>query len=265
MIEKLVGKREQECITLISDVTYSQVVYWFNNTMKPMKLSLLLPKDRPNAQPRPLLVWLCGGGFKVMQKDIWIPQMVSFAKRGYIVASVEYRTNNEGVYPDPIVDIKAAIRYLRAHAKEFFIDPTRVVLGGESAGSCLALMAAASDGISVFEQGDYLDQPSNVQAIIDVYGSAYLDYANKLYPGGIKEYGVASELLSEKFPPTIILHGDQDVLVDINDSYKLHDKLGELGVPCEMLVFEGTGHGEDVFYQEDIYDRICTFLDKVLK
>ncbi|MBR3843602.1 MAG: prolyl oligopeptidase family serine peptidase, partial [Christensenellaceae bacterium] len=89
--------------------------------------------------------------------------------------------------------------------------------------------------------------------------------ANRLYPGSIKEYGVASELLSEKFPPTIILHGDQDVLVNINDSYKLHDRLGELGVPCEMLVFEGTGHGEDVFYQEDIYDRICTFLDKVLK
>jgi acetyl esterase/lipase len=272
MIEKLVGKCESHGLALLTDVTYSQVVYWFENSMRPMKMSLILPKARPYESPRPLIVWLCGGGFKSMDKDVWIPQLMYFAQHGFTVASIQYRTSNEGVFPDPIVDIKAAIRYLRAHAKDFFVDPDRIVLGGESAGACLSLLAAASDGISVFEQGDYLDQPSNVQALLDFYGTAYLDYQNDIYPGGKQydigdpsiELGQVSTMLSSKMPPVFIVHGDKDPFVPIEDSYKLHERPQELNVPCEMLHFEGSGHGADEFYQTAVYDRIIEFLKKVL-
>ena len=272
MIEKIVGERKQDCLALISDVTYSHVVHWFNNTMRPLKLSLILPKARPYASPRPLLVWLCGGGFSIMDKDVWIPQLTYFAQKGYTVASIEYRTNNEGAFPDPIVDIKAAIRFLRAHAKDFFIDPDRVVLGGESAGACLSLLAAVSDGIAEFEQGDHLDQPSSVQAVLDFYGTAYLDYENDIFPGGPKfdtgdsgvRLGWIPSMLSEKMPPVFILHGNRDPLVPIEASHKLHGQLQELNIPCEMLEFDGSGHGADEFYQADVYDRILAFLEKVL-
>lgn len=272
MIEKLVGNHNQRGLALISDVTYSHAVYWFDNTMRPMKMSVILPKNRLYESPRPLLVWLCGGGFSVMDKDVFIPELVYFAQHGFTVASVEYRTSNESVYPAPVVDIKAAIRFLRAHAKDFFVDPDRVVLGGESAGGCLSLLAAASDGISAFEQGDFLDQPSNVQAVLDFYGTAYLDYEHNVYPGGPEidtgnpdiKAGDISTMLNEKFPPTMILHGDKDQFVPLEDSYKLHDRLEELGVPCEMLVFEGASHGVDEFYQPEIFDRILDFLHRVL-
>lgn len=272
MIEKLIGKRDQKGLALISDVTYSHAVYWFDNTMKPLKMDLILPKNRQYEEPRPLLIWLCGGGFDVMDKDIWIPQLVYFAQHGFTVASIEYRTRNESVYPAPVVDIKAAIRYLRAHAKEFFVDPDRIVLGGESAGGCLSLLAAASDGISVFEQGDYLEQPSNVQAILDFYGTAYLDYENNVYPGGEKlvsenpniELGKVDTMLSSNMPPVFIAHGDKDQYVPIEDSYKLHDRLQELNVPCELLVFEGATHGVDEFYQPEVFDRAIEFLKRVM-
>ena len=272
MIEKLVGKRDQHCLALISDITYSHVVYWFNNTMKPLKMSIILPKNRPYESPRPTIVWLCGGGFKVMDKDVWLPQLVYLAQKGYTVASIEYRTNNEGVFPDPIVDIKAAIRFLRAHAEEFFVDPNRIALGGESAGACLSLLAAASDGISLFEQGDNLDQPSNVQAILDFYGTAYLDYENKIYPGGKKyesedpniQLGYVPTMLSSKMPPVFVVHGDKDPFVPIEDTHKLHDRLQELNVPCEVMEFEGAGHGADEFYQPEVFDRIVEFLNKVM-
>ena len=235
MIEKLKGKADMHCLTLISDVTYAHQVYWFNNTMRPMKMSLILPKDRPHEGPRPLLVWLCGGGFRVMDKDVWIPQLVYFAQHGYTVASIQYRTTNESVFPDPIVDIKAAIRYLRAHAAEFFIDPTKVVL--------------------------------------DYYGTAYLDYEHDIYPGGEEtdtgdpdvKAGWIPSMLSSKMPPVMILHGDQDPFVPIQHSYDLHERLKELGVPCDLMVFEGTGHGADEFYQPEILDRVLEFLDKHLK
>ena len=65
MIEKLVGNHNQRGLALISDVTYSHAVYWFDNTMRPMKMSVILPKNRLYESPRPLLVWLCGGGFSL--------------------------------------------------------------------------------------------------------------------------------------------------------------------------------------------------------
>lgn len=272
MIEKMVGKRDQRSLALISDITYSHAVYWFNNTMKPMKMSVILPKNRTYESPRPLLIWLCGGDFRVTDKDVWIPQLVYFAQQGYTVASIEYRTRNEGVFPDPIVDIKAAIRYLRANAKDFFVDPNRIILGGESAGACLSLLAAASDGITAFEQGEYLDQPSNVQAVLDFYGTAYLDYEHDIYPGGKPldsgdpeiKLGEVPTMLSSKMPPVFIVHGDQDPNVPIEHSYRLCARLQELNVPCEMLEFEGAGHGADEFYQPEIFDRIIEFLDKVM-
>lgn len=271
MIENVKVETKQHGITLVSDVTYSHAVYWFNNTMRPLKMSILMPKYRENQKPRPLLVWLCGGGFSVMDKDVWIPQLVYFAQRGYIVASVEYRTNNESVFPAPVVDIKAAIRYLRAHAKDFFIDPDRVVLAGESAGACLSLLAGASDGVELFEQGDYLDQPSNVQAIVDFYGTARIDH-ERIYSGGDEKtsedsnakLGVAETMLSSKMPPTLILHGDKDQFVNIEDSYFLHDRLKELNVPCDFMMFEGVSHGLDDFYQPEIFDRIIEFLNQVM-
>ena len=273
MIEKLTGKAEMHSLALISDVTYAHQVYWFNNTMKPMKMSLILPKDRPHEGPRPLIVWLCGGGFSVMDKDVWIPELIYLAQHGYTIASIEYRTSNEGVFPDPVVDIKAAIRYLRAHAADFFVDPTRVILAGESAGACLSLLAAASDGISLFEQGDYLDQPSSVQAVIDFYGTAYLDYEHNIYPGGKEtdsgdpnvKPGWIPSMLSEKMPPVMILHGDKDPFVPIQHSYDLHERLQELNVPCDLLVFEGTGHCADEFYQPEILDRVLAFLQEHVK
>ena len=273
MIEKLTVIPKEESITLVSDITYSHVVYWFNNTMKPLKMSLLMPKNRIGQSPRPLLVWLCGGGFQVMDKDVWIPQLTYFARKGYVVASVEYRTANESEFPDPVVDIKAAIRYLRAHADDFFIDPDRVCLGGESAGACFSLLAGATDGMKVFEQGDYLEQSSHVQAILDFYGTVRLDH-QRIYPresgdvltaaDGTTSLGFAEGLLSEKMPPVMILHGDKDQFVNYEDSYYLHDRLQELGVPCEFLLFQGASHGVDAFYQPEIFDRVLDFLNRYM-
>ena len=273
MIEKLTVVPKEESLTLVSDITYSHVVYWFNNTMKPLKMSVLMPKNRIHQSPRPLLVWLCGGGFQVMDKDVWIPQLTYFARKGYVVASVEYRTANESQFPDPIVDIKAAIRYLRAHAKDFFIDPDRVCLGGESAGACFSLLTAATEGVEMLEQGDYPEQSSKVQAVLDFYGTVRLDH-QKIYPredgtnltaaDGRTSLGWTEGLLTANMPPVMILHGDKDQFVNYEDSYFLHDRLQALGVPCEFLLFLGASHGVDAFYQTEIFDRVLAFLEKYL-
>jgi hypothetical protein len=78
MIEKLTGKAEMHSLALISDVTYAHQVYWFNNTMKPMKMSLILPKDRPHEGPRPLIVWLCGGAVLVIAMEFALEKKIGF-------------------------------------------------------------------------------------------------------------------------------------------------------------------------------------------
>ena len=65
-------------------------------------------------------------------------------------------------------------------------------------------------------------------------------------------------------PPVMILHGDKDQFVDYNDSYFLHDRLQEMGVPCDFLLFEGASHGVDAFYQTEIFDRILDFLEQYM-
>ncbi len=76
----------QEVWKLLTDVTYAQVPFWFDQSWRPLKMDLLLPKHQENHKPLPLFVWLCGGGFAVMDKDIWVPELIDIARSGFVVA-----------------------------------------------------------------------------------------------------------------------------------------------------------------------------------
>ena len=118
---------QQEAISLITDITYKMEAYWYGETERPLKMSILLPKHKENhTTPLPLIVWFCGGAFQVVDKDIWIPQLVPLAKQGFIIASVEYRTINDAPLPASLIDARAAIRYLKAHAKQYLIDTDNI-------------------------------------------------------------------------------------------------------------------------------------------
>ena len=70
----------------------------------------------------------------VVDRSVWLPELMRFAARGYVAASIEYRTSNEAQFPAQLTDVKAAVRYLRAHAEDYSIDPGRIFAMGESAG-----------------------------------------------------------------------------------------------------------------------------------
>lgn len=95
---------------------------------------------------RPVLLWLCGGAWLDMNKDVWMPEMVAFAKAGYTVVTAEYRLTHEAKFPAQIEDVKAALRYLRAHAAQFNIDPLKFAVMGESAGGYLTALAGTTGG-----------------------------------------------------------------------------------------------------------------------
>lgn len=281
MEESLQVARQRETLALICDIAYKNEAAWYDQTEHPLRMSLLLPKYRERHQtPMPLLIWLCGGALHVVDHNIWIPQLLPFAEQGFVVASVAYRTVGDAALPAPLIDVKAAIRYLRAHARRYLIDCENVFVMGESAGAMLGGLAAVTAGMPEFEQGDFLEYDSCVSAVIDIYGISDLsasyesargdlmrmatclrkvggteqDHREKLERFSVVRY------VNEKTVPFMILHGTADDEVDISQSEALYKRLEACGVPCEFYRIQGARHGADEFYQPQIVERMIAFL-----
>lgn len=286
MKKDLQVRLKRDAISLICNVAYKNEVAWYGETERPLRMSLFVPKHKERCtQPRPLLVWLCGGALHVMDHNIWMPQLLSFAERGFIVASVEYRTVNESPLPAPLIDVKTAIRYLRAHADRYCIDPGNVFIMGESAGGMLASLVGVTQGLKEFEQGDFLEHSSGVNAVVDIYGiadlrAAYESSAQDRMRGAVALEKVGSSeaealnnldrfsairYVSKDTVPFLILHGTADTTVELSQSENFYDKLTEYGVPCDYYRLEGCQHGVDEFYQPEIMDLVAEFMRRYIK
>jgi len=261
-------KVQEPLFSLLPDVTYAQRSYWFGGTLRPLKMDVLCPKHRRDAGQRPTLVWLCGGAFQQIDRHIWIPELVWFAKHGFTVASVEYRISVEASWPAPVDDVLDAIQYLKANAELFCVDPTRIAVMGESAGGYLACMVGT-------------EQPCPVRAVVDYYGIVELsglgeDDVNTGNPialmmgvpekGNEAQYSAASPVrrVHGGCPPFLILHGEEDSLVPVAQSEMLYAALTHEGVHAEMDVLKGVSHGADEFYQTVMKERVLRFLHNAL-
>src|ERR1700722_19716476 len=128
---------------------------------------------------RPLVIYVTGGGFIQAPKEAALNLRTYVAEAGFVVASIEYRTvRDEANYRDGIADVKSAIRYLRANAGKYGIDPTKIAIWGESAGGYLAAMVGVTNGIKSFDVGNDLEQSSDVQAVgVNFGGYDFLNLA----------------------------------------------------------------------------------------
>jgi acetyl esterase/lipase len=192
---------------------------------------------------------------------------VEYLAQGYAVAAINYRLSQHAIFPAQIQDCKAAVRWLRAHAKEYRLDPDRFAAWGPSAGGHLAAMVGTTGDSMEFDVGPNLDQPSHVQAVVDYFGpSDFLQMdAHRLSTGMTHDPADSpeSELIGgpiqenkEKTakanpitfvtagdPPFLICHGDQDPLVPHHQSVLLEAALKKAGVPVTFYTVKGAGHG----------------------
>lgn len=280
-MKKLIKKDiTHEVLSFIPDITYACAPAWYGSTMRDLKMDIIAPKVRQGHEKCPLIVWFCGGAFRVMDKSVWLPELMYFARKGYIVASVAYRTSNEAVFPEPLIDGKAAIRYLKAHADDYCIDTEKICVMGESAGGTMASLVGLTAGRPEYEKGDYLAYDSSVQAVIDFYGLVNLDMEitgepnDDVPPWILKDYlGVnytkadalkssAIEYVTENTPPVMILHGEDDLVVPLEQSEAFYEKLQRYGVPSDFYLISGAGHGDDAFYQEEVLEAVDCFIRK---
>lgn len=235
------------------------------------KLDLYLPPRWTAGARGPAVVWIHGGGWVNGGKAGTRERSVchAFAAAGFVCASVDYRLGREGAWPENLLDVKNAVRYLRARADELGVDPDRIAVAGGSAGGHLALMAAYTAGESAFEpEGPYAGVSSAVRCVIDFYGITNLrtrrqteadgTITDRLRAGGpasvfgttelgAEIFRVASpvEYVSGRTPPTLILHGRADATVDHGQALELARILEQHGVPHELVLLDGVGHTFD--------------------
>lgn len=227
-----------------------------------LKMHILRPKQAPSAsEGMPVLVWIHGGGWQAGSRDSGIPRLAPYAARGYFCASVEYRLSQEAIFPAQIEDCKCAIRYLRAHAKKYNLDPNRIGVWGSSAGGHLvALLGTSADVKELEGNGGWSDQSSAVQAVCDFCGPTdFVKIAEntkgaegpvaKLFGGPPAEKITLAKLasplthVSKKAAPFLIVHGDQDKVVPMFHADSLNEALKKVGVPVTLHVAKGQGHG----------------------
>jgi acetyl esterase/lipase len=235
-----------------------------------LRLDLARPAD---PGPHPCVVCLHGGAWRAgSRKDLSRPYRWAdfgvpgkslievLAAKGFVAASVEYRLAPQNKFPAQIEDAKTAVRFLRANAGKFGIDPGRIAALGFSAGGHLAALLGTTDKSAGFEGTLYLEQSSRVQCVVDFFGPADLTlyaetpgvegaYFVPLLGGRSKDhyelYKRASpvEYVSKDAPPFLIVQGTADLLVPAIHSERLHDKLVAAGAKAELLTVKGKGHG----------------------
>jgi len=186
--------------------------------------------------------------------------------RGFAVASVDFRSSNEARFPADVYDIKAGIRFLRAKASEYGYRSERIAIVGASSGGHLAALVGVTNGEKALEgtEGDYLNQSSSVQAIVSYFGASDLTtILAQSTPAGLEMRKPALERLlgappeqvpdfakqarpifhvDRNDPPVLLLHGDQDTRMPLNQVYELQWAYEQVGRHVEVLILHGVDH-----------------------
>ena len=212
----------------------------------------------------------------------------ALVNQGFVVFSINYRLGPQAHWPDQIVDVKCAVRYLRANAHQFDIDPTEIGAWGQSAGGHLVALLGTAGPSAGWDVGAYTDQSSSVQAVVDMAGPSDLltlgnkgaaalvaaNFINLL--GDVPRKQVGAELkraspttyVSAGDPPFLIFYSNNDDIVSPKQSLELAWDLGAAGVPHQLVMVQGGGHGFDtkgqVPSQAEIVNQVVGFFERIL-
>ena len=218
-----------------------------------LKLNAYIPDNKDRTFP--LLVYVHGGGWYTGSKDTaaieqYVPEV---ARLGYVVASIDYRLAPAHTFPAQVEDVKCAIRFLRAQAARYNINPARVGIMGESAGGYLAAFAGATGDTPAYKTGEYRDESDAVQAVVDLFGpSTFIDeqatpaatrMARNFLSGADARGASVVTHVSKSTPPTLIVHGQDDQLVPYRQSQLLHSAIQAKDGKSTLVPVTNAQHG----------------------
>lgn len=256
------------------DVEYSRVG-------ERVAMDIFRPKNAAGAQPAVLCIH--GGGFRAGSRAGYHALAIKLVQRGYVAATASYRLAPRHQFPAAVEDVKAAVRFLRANAKEYGIDADHIGATGGSAGGHLVLMLGLTGDSKAFDgYGPNLDQSAKVQAVVNYYGptdftksygkSVDAHLVLPLWLGGDldheRKYHQMSSPLNYANPlaaPLLSVHGTEDKYVEHAQSVWLTERLQTMGAEAELLTLPGAGHGFKGPDAEKAEAALFAFFDKHLR
>lgn len=298
--------RARESINFIDNIIYSRSQDLKGN---PLELKLSIMSQNGNSEmkaaagnqyqearktARPAILWIPGGGYRGVDKNLMVAEVQYLVEAGYIVASMYYRGSHQAHYPEQLKDVKTALRFLRAHAAAYDIDAQNIGVMGRSAGGHLSLMAAMnSEGYDTDEWSGF---SSNVQAAYDLFGPCDLvtlmehdeiamrnpnhrwksveeTHAGALMggdPASMKERAkeaCVKYFINQGMAPVLMMHGDSDPLVPLAISEEAYNDICRAGLEdrVDLYVVKNGGHGTPEFFQPQTRQIALAFFNRQLR
>lgn len=285
-------KVTQNQINCVSNIVYSQIIT--PRSIRKLHMTVLTPNTNTY---KPAIIFFPGGGFTTADHEKYFQMRYELAKAGYVVAAAEYRTV-PNTFPAPLIDGKAAVRYLRAHADIFGIDVDKIGVLGDSAGGYMSQIVGTTNGETKYDVGDFKEFSSDVQAVCTIYGISNLLNIGEgfdkeivdvhhspavtealLVHGPAFNLNPGSSILSDEkkaleassighikkdLPPFLIMHGDQDKLVSPVQSEQLYEALKKNGTKVDYVVLKGANHGDAFWYQKPVFDKVVSWFKENL-
>lgn len=245
-------------LVIPDDVSFERGVEYCNPDNQHLQLNLARPRSHP--RPTPGILCIHGGGFRAGTREGYDKLCVTLAQNGFLAATITYRLAPKHQFPAAVHDAKAAVRWLRANAAKYNLDPQRIGVTGGSAGGHLAQFLGVTGNVPEFEGEQNPGFSSSVACVVNVYGPS--DFTKSygksvdahevlpLWLGGNLEQArlrhiQASPLnwVTPDAAPTLLIHGTEDKYVAYEQAVWMRDRLNQCGVEVELLTLEGAGHG----------------------
>jgi acetyl esterase/lipase len=236
----------------------------------------------------PLIVFIQGSGWTFPDVNYEIPQLAQYAQAGYVVATVTHRNCLEGhPWPAFLQDVKTAIRFLRAHSKEYHINPDKVCAFGTSSGGNTSLLLGLTGDDTTLDTEDYAEYSSKVQLVVECFGPTDLVamvehiYTPEMDQPDSQFYKLVGAPLSEgwdvlkamspmyrvkadkDYPPFLIIHGDADEVVPYSQATIMYDKLLKMSYDASMICIPDAPH-EGSFWSQELHEAILAFIKEKL-
>jgi len=245
-----------------------------------LTLDLYEPVE-PSDELRPAIIFIHGGSWRGGFRGMLKMYTLAFAERGYVTATISYRFQQEAPFPAALEDAKCAVRWMRANAGDLGVDPDRIAVFGGSAGAHLAMMVGYTADMPEWEgTGGHEEYSSEVAAVINVYGPTNFldpkawdrreirDFLRVGWTDNPELWQLASPITHVRAdsPPTLVIHGTTDMLVEVSQADDLVERLQEVGAEYWYDRIDGFPHAMDILFavNERVQTVTAAFLDEYM-